>query len=782
MRAVRSHLDLSMFILSVALLGAGTAAWAFGRSGLPDVLWTVATVMGVVVSTSWMIASLRKGRFSVDVIAVLALIGAIIVGEPFAGAMITVMLVTGRLLETLAQRRARRDLSLLVQRAPRTARRIEGDTAVEVPVAEVRIGDHLIVGPGELVPVDGRLQGAAVLDESSLTGESLPVDRPAGDTVRSGSVNVGAAIDITATAEAASSTYAQIVRLVEQAQADTAPFVRTADRIAVIFVPFTLLLAGAAWWFGGNPTLAVAVLVVATPCPLLLAAPIAIMSGLSRAARSGVVIKGGEALERLAAGRVLLLDKTGTVTLGEPVVIDAVSNHPTIDGNELLRLAAGLDQVSPHVLASSIVKSARSAGLALTLPTEVVEQPGYGIEGQVDGHLVRVGKVAWIVDGTAPGWIDQVKRRAALNSSLTVFVAVDGAPAGALLLEDPVRPDARRMIRALRSAGITRTVLLTGDRADVADTVGRLVGVDTVCANSDPAAKVATVLAESRNAPTIMVGDGVNDAPALAAAGVGVAMAARGATASSEAADVVLIVDRIDRLADAILIARRSRGIALQAAVIGMGLSLLAMVAAALGYLPPAIGALLQEVIDVLAIAAALRAVLPGKRHTVAMSGDDAALTTRMLTEHIAVRPIVERIQFVADGLDSTVDSRTQVLELVAVLDSELLVHEHNEESQLFPVMDRLFGGAEATATLSRTHTEIDLQIGRLRRLLAGLDGAAFKPADLPELRRILYGLYGVLKLHNSQEEESLFSLLAKDDRPAPAEPTGTGPAPLAGS
>ncbi len=773
---------MSLFLIGLALLAAGVIGWALGNSVLEDVPWIASTLIGVVVSTAWMVQSIREGRFGVDIIAVLALVGALLVGEPFAGAMITVMLVTGRLLEARAQQRARRDLSLLVQRAPRTARRVDACTSIgrsgnsstgnsstpntvtEVPVEDIRRGDHVLVGPAEVVPVDGRLRDAAVLDESSLTGESLPVDRDAGDSVRSGAINAGAAFGLTATSEAASSTYAQIVRLVEQAQATTAPFVRAADRIAVIFVPFTLLLAGGAWLFSGDATLAVAVLVVATPCPLLLAAPIAIMSGLSRAARCGVVVKGGEALERLAAGRVLLLDKTGTVTRGEPVVIDIVTAGRTFTADQLSRWAAGLDQVSPHVLASAIVKAARARGLCLAMPHGVVEHAGYGIEGRLDGRLVRLGKASWVVQGEAPDWARQVRKRAALNSALTVFMSVDSVPAGAFLLEDPVRPDARRMIRALRSAGITRTVLLTGDRADVAESVGGLVGVDSVSAESDPAGKVAKVLAEAENGPTIMVGDGVNDAPALAAAGVGVALAASGATASSESADVVLTVDRIDRLADAILIARRSRRIALQAAIIGMGLSLIAMVAAALGYLPPAVGALLQEVIDVLAIAVALRAVLPGKQHTIDMPPDDAELTKRLRSEHTAVRAVVEQIRLVADELDSTPTSLAHLRALLTSLESELLPHEHHEEHELFPVMDKLFGGTDATAALSRTHAEIDLQVMRLHRVLSGIDGDRINPAELPALRQILYGLYGVLRLHNAQEEESLFSLLPEDD------------------
>ena len=338
----------------------------------------------------------------------------------------------------------------------------------------------------------------------------------------------------------------------------------------------TLILAGVSWAVSGDPVLAVAVLVVATPCPLLLAAPIAIMSGLSRAAHVGVVIKGGGALEALAGGQVMLFDKTGTLTQGRPVLADVITAGG-FDADEVLRLAASLDQVSPHVLAGAIVTCGTRRGLAMQMPENVQEVHGYGLEGTVGEHRVRIGKASWIVDDSAPPWVRQVRRRADLDGSLTVFVAVDGQPAGAFLLQDAIRPDAPRMVRALRTAGITRVVLVTGDRADIADMIGRIVGVDTVLADCDPADKLAAIEREAANGATIMVGDGVNDAPALAAAGVGVALAARGATASSEAADVVLTVDRIDALGDAILIARRSKKIALQAVLVGMGLSLVAM-------------------------------------------------------------------------------------------------------------------------------------------------------------------------------------------------------------
>jgi heavy metal translocating P-type ATPase len=750
-----------LFAATMSLLVAGLLAAAAGAGSTAYAVWVTATLLGLAYSTAALVAAARRREPSVDVIAWLALAGALWVGEAFAGAVIAVMLASGVLLEARAAARARRELSALVARAPRTARRDTASGPVEVPVAEVVVGDRLVVGSGEIVPVDGRLLGPAVLDESALTGEPLPVERRAGEDVRSGVVNAGSPLRLTATASAEASTYAGVVRLVQQAQASSAPFVRIADRVAVAFVPVTLVLAGIAWAIAGDPVRAVAVLVVATPCPLLLATPIAIMSGISRAARTGVIVKGGAALEQLASGRVLLFDKTGTLTAGRPVLTDVVTpvGAEHLSAGTVLRLAASLDQSSAHVLAGAIVTAAHDRELALTAPDEVRERHGYGVEGIVDGHRVRLGKAAWIVAGATPAWVRHVRRRAALDGSLTVFAAIDDVPAGVLLLEDPIRPQAPRMVRALRGAGITRVVLVTGDRADTAETVGRVVGVDAVHADCDPGDKLALVRAEQELAPTIMVGDGINDAPALAAAGVGVALAARGATASAEAADVVLTVDRLDALADAILIARRCRMIAMWAVAVGMGLSAVAMIVAAAGYLPPAAGALLQEGIDVAAIAIALTALLPAPSHTVAMKPADVATTQRLFAEHREVRPLVEQVRTVADALNQPPYDLGPARKLLDDLEVRLLAHEHAEEAELVPIMARALGGVEATSGLSRTHAEIEHQIGRLRRTVDDLVEEA-DPEDVTDVRRLLYGLYAILRLHNAQEEEGAFSLV----------------------
>ncbi|HEY4591375.1 MAG TPA: heavy metal translocating P-type ATPase [Thermoanaerobaculia bacterium] len=607
------------FALTVLGLASGGMAWLAGRHHLADHLWQGTIVLVLLPLALDIAASLRRRELGVDAIALLAMAGALAFGEYLAGAVVALMLSGGEMLEIYAAARARKELSGLVERAPRAVHRYEGDHLGDPPIEEVRPGDRLLVKPGEIVPVDGVLLNPdAVLDESALTGESTPVERRSGDRIASGGVNAGGPFDLRALATAEGSTYAAIVRLVREAEASRAPFVRLADRYSLVFLPLTLALAGLAWLLSGEPVRALAVLVVATPCPLILAAPVAFIAGISRAAHRGIIVKGGAVIEGLARARTLLLDKTGTLTTGVPTIA-RIETFESLPPGELLRLAASLDQVSPHVLAAAIVAAARDRELPLTFPADVAERLGAGIEGWVDGRQVALGKASWVKDWTGGGGplaprLEELRRAVAAEGQANVFVAVDGHPAGALILADPIREDSAATLGRIRALGIERLVMVTGDHPAVAERVGRALGVDQVLAECTPAGKVAAVKAESERGPTVMVGDGVNDAPALAAATVGIAMGARGATASSEAADAVLMLDRLDRLVDALAIARRSRSIALQSVLAGMGLSLAAMVVAACGYLPPLAGALFQEAIDVAVILNALRALGPGGR------------------------------------------------------------------------------------------------------------------------------------------------------------------------
>ena len=467
-------------------------------------------------------------------------------------------------------------------------------------------------------------------------------------------VNAGSAFEVRATATADQSTCAGIVRMAQQAGATSAPIVRLADRYAAWFLPVALLLAGSAWLASGSAVRAVAVLVVATPCPLLLAAPVAIVAGLSRASRAGVVIRGGAALENLGHATTLVMDKTGTLTVGRPAVVDVVA-APGRDATQILRLAASVDQFSPHVLAEAIVTEALHRGSQLSLPTDVVEQPGRGVSATIDGRRVTVGKLP--TDAMTSTWARAAVNRARLDSAAIAWVCVEGEATGAVLLRDPLRRQAPRTVRRLREAGLARLILLTGDRAEPTREVAAILGLDEVYADQTPADKFAAVRAESERAVTVMVGDGVNDAPALVAATVGVAMGARGATASSEAADIILTTDRLDRLADAMDIARWSRRIAMQSAVVGMSLSLCAMAIAALGWLPPAVGALLQEGIDLAVILNALRALRGNPATEVQLAASTEELLRRFAAEHDELRDTLGLLRASADKLAAGPDA-----------------------------------------------------------------------------------------------------------------------------
>ena len=459
-----------------------------------------------------------------------------------------------------------------------------------------------------------------------------------------------APFDLLATTDADSSTYASIVRLVREVSASTSGFVRVADRYALAFVAVAGALAMAAWIVSGDPRRAVVVLVVATPCPLILAVPIAIVSGLSRCARRGVLVKGGRVLEALGKADVLLFDKTGTLTRGRPIVTDVIP-APGESSSNVLSLAASLDQVSPHLLAASIVAAARVRSLDLSLPTGAVEVAGSGIVGEVGNTTVKVGKARWAGASESEGWVRQTRRRSEINGSVAVFVGREGSAVGAILLTDPLRNDATGTVRSLRRTGIRRIVMVTGDRRQIAAPVGAMLGVDEVLAEQSPADKLAAVRAErERGRSVVMVGDGINDAPALAAADVGVAIGGHASGASSEAADVLLTAERLDRLGDARLIARRSTKIAGQSVAVGITLSLVAMAVAASGHLRPAAGALLQELIDLAAIGNALRALRPARGET-RLDVSGRAMVTEFAAQHASLRPNVSILREAAAAL-----------------------------------------------------------------------------------------------------------------------------------
>jgi len=602
------HDRLNVALLSLALLGlvSGLVLWLVGQPDLAGIAWAAGVVPVLLALCFEIVRSLAKGEVGLDIVAALSMSAALLFGETLAAAVVALMYSGGTFLESFAQGRARREMSDLLSRVPRTATRHRNGTLDEVPLDDIAAGDLLLIRQGDVTPVDGTVESAgAILDQSALTGESMPAQLARGQDVMSGSTNAGEAFDLRVTRRAADSTYAGIVRLVKAAQKSRAPMARMADRYSLLFLAVTVALATAAWWFTGDPIRAVAVLVVATPCPLILAVPVALVAGLSRAAHFGVLIKGAKPLEALAQITTLILDKTGTLTDGRPQIVSIDRQHDMSEA-DIVYFAASLDQASKHPVAQAIVAAARSRGTVLSIPQNVVEVPGEGIVGTVDGRRVVVGGAGFVA--TQLGVADP-ESTVVEAGSVVVSLGIDGKLAGHIVMADALRAGTAELLSGLRRLGVGRILLATGDRRAVAEAVTAGLGLDAVRADLTPDQKVLLVLTERKNGPVMMVGDGVNDAPALAAADIGVAMGARGAAASAEAADVVLLVDHLDRLLPGIEIAQRSRRIAVESVAAGIGLSVLGMIAAAFGYLSPVQGALLQELIDVAVILNALRAL-----------------------------------------------------------------------------------------------------------------------------------------------------------------------------
>lgn len=746
-------------LLVAAALGGlvlGLLIWALGDLALARWIWGLGTVPVLGALLASIIRDFREGRVGVDAIALVSMTAALLLGEPLAGIVVAIMYAGGNGLEAYAVARAERDLRSLVDRAPRTAHRRTGRTVVDAPVEMVAIGDELLVRGGEVVPVDGvLLDTGALLDEAAVTGEPIPVSHHRCARIRSGSVNAGDAFAMRAAATAGDSTYAGIVKMVTAAQTAKAPFIRLADRFALLLLPLTLLVAGTAWVLSGDPIRGLAVLVAATPCPLILAAPVAFIAGVSQAARLSILVKGGAAIEALAQTRTVLLDKTGTLTVGGARLI-SVETAPGEDADRILSFAASLEQASHNVVAGAIVKAAADKGLALTAPDAVQETMGSGLQGVVDGREVIVGSYALVCGGHEPeAWVAHVLRRSSWRSALSVFVAIEGRVAGALLLGDEIRREAPRALRSLRRAGVSRIVMITGDRSDAAETIGAALDLDAVLADRVPSDKVDAVVVEARRAPTLMVGDGINDAPALAAADVGVAMGARGASASSEAADVVLLVDRLDGVANAVAIAKRTRAIAVQSIVAGLSLSGVAMAAAALGWLTPVAGALAQEAIDVAVILNALRALAPGAafrgRPTVS-----AARAVSLRQEHEALETGLDRLRAIADALDAAEPEAAVALvrEASRLVEESIVAHERQDESSVYPSLLPALGDGHGLDAMSRAHREI-LHLARLLDRLAR--GLKVEEADrylIRDAQRIIEGIEALVRLHNAQEED----------------------------
>lgn len=596
-------------IALIGLVAGSIIRWAIGDPDTARIVWLVALVIAGAPLVWETVRGMIAGNFASDVVAMLAIVASVGMGEYFAGVLVVLMQSGGEALERYGLRRASSSLEALLKRAPRTAWRITGEGLREVDVTSVEIGDRLMVRHGDLVPVDGKLLSErADVDEAALTGEPLSRSKLRDEQVMSGSINLGDVFEMRADQVSSKSQYARIVELVRAAQEEKPPIQRLADQYAVWFTPLTILVCAWGWLYTGDPRTILSVLVVATPCPLILATPIAIISGINRAARAGIIVKGGAAIEQIGRVRAIVFDKTGTLTIGTPTV-EQIEPLNGVTSHELLRLAGSAEQVSSHVLARALVDTAIDHVGALPSPTSVREAAGRGVIAEIDGSQVVVGSARFVGERYGADVLDRFVHRDIGASQPIALIGIDGKLAGIVRYRDQLRPGVTALMQRLRSLGVARLVMLTGDHELHAQAIAREAQVDHFEAELLPEHKVDALhrLAQHYQ-PVAMVGDGINDAPALATATVGVAMGAHGTGISAEAADMVLLVDDISLVGEAVAIGQHTITIARQSIFIGLGLSFVLMLVASVGLIPPAVGALCQEVVDVAVILNALRA------------------------------------------------------------------------------------------------------------------------------------------------------------------------------
>lgn len=590
------------FVLIAILVGLGLDL--AGKDGLAHLVLGGSALIAVVPLLKGMLDDLRTGKYGIDILAATAIITSVILKEYWAGMVIVLMLTGGKALEDYAEARAKSELSALLKRKPKKAHLLRGGKTTDVNVRDVQVGDKLVILPGEVVPVDCViLEGSSSFDESSLTGESLPVDKNENDQVLSGSINIEGAITVRTLRTAQDSQYEQIIKLVRSAAASQSPFVRLADRYSIPFTIVSFIIAGTAWLVSGEVIRFLEVLVVATPCPLLLGAPIALISGMSRAAKHGIIVKTGSALEQLAEVETIAFDKTGTLTRGAPVVAD-VTTYGKFTKSEVLAYAAALEQSSSHVLAKAIVTAANQQKVKLPKAKQVKEIAGHGVSGRLQGKSILVGRLSLMEDQQVS--LPKSFRRGGSKQTAS-YVAVNDQLAGVITFTDEIRPEAKSMLKRLKRLGVRHTLMITGDNAATAQAIAKQLGIENVKADCLPADKMHAIEG-IKNRPVAFVGDGVNDAPVLTAADIGVALGARGSTAASESADVVIMLDDVGRVSKSVEIAQRTFAIARQSILIGIFISLGLMAVFSTGRFKAVHGAAIQELVDITVIVNALRA------------------------------------------------------------------------------------------------------------------------------------------------------------------------------
>lgn len=594
-----------MRLIGVLIVAVIALILQFGL-GLPLYAQIVISTLGSLTALLMfidMVKTLRSGKFGVDLLAITAVIATIAVGEYWAALIVLLMLTGGDTLEDYAANKANSELQSLLENSPQSAHLLKDDKMVDVKIDQVTVGDRIVVKPGEVIPVDGTItDGVTSVDESSLTGESRPIDKVVGSTVMSGAINGDASFDMIADKTADDSQYQNIIRLVKQAESTPAHFVRMADRYAVPFTLLAYVIAGVAWYLSKDPVRFAEVLVVASPCPLILAAPIALVSGTSRASRNGIIVKSGTIIEKLANAKTFAFDKTGTITKGHLTVsqVFAVAGYTK---DQVLALAAGAEQQSSHILARSLV-----AALPDQIPTatNVIETTAQGVQATINQQTIRVGKPSYVSDDP----IDPLDQTA-------VYVSVNGRYVGYVAFSDELRPEAKAVMDSLHQMGATEIMMISGDRKPIAEEIADRVGIDKVYAERLPEEKISVIeKVEKKFRPVVMVGDGVNDAPSLAMADVGIAMGAHGATAASESADAVVLKDDLSLVSKAVKISDDTMNVARQSVLIGIAICTILMLIASFGVIPAIIGALFQEVVDTVTILWALRARVGDKRES----------------------------------------------------------------------------------------------------------------------------------------------------------------------